>query len=152
MQIDMKINTRQATLNDIGQLATLFDKYRVFYQQKSDLTLAQKFLTMRIANNESIIFVAENLEQQLLGFTQLFPSFSSVSAKRTWTLNDLYVAVEHQQLGIGTQLLNYAKKHAQQTQSKGLFLQTAKTNTKAQKLYQSLGYQQQDYLGYFLTL
>ncbi|MBL4631869.1 MAG: GNAT family N-acetyltransferase [Paraglaciecola sp.] len=148
----MQIDIRQATLKDMTQLSALFDQYRVFYQQQSDLKLAQEFLTTRIEKAESIIFVAETQQQILLGFSQLYPSFSSVSAKRTWQLNDLYVQAEYQNLGIGTQLLNQVKAYAKHTGAKGVFLQTAKTNTGAQKLYQSLGYQAQDYLGYFLTV
>lgn len=149
------MNIKQAQLCDIKQLAGLFDQYRVFYQQKSNLKLAHNFLTARIAAVESIIFVAETQDKQekkLVGFTQLYPSFSSVSAQRTWVLNDLYVHVDYRNLGIGMKLLNRAKAHAEQTLAKGIFLQTAQTNLTAQKLYTSLGYQQQAYLGYFLSL
>ena len=146
------INTRQAELNDLNQLIRLFDQYRAFYQQKSDLALAEKFITKRFKKAESSMFIAETTQGKILGFCQLFPSFSSVSAKRTWILNDLYVLPEKQNSGIGTQLLNHAKEHAIHTSAKGIFLQTAATNTGAQKLYQSLGYKQEGYLGYFLTL
>ena len=99
----------------------MFDKYRVFYQQDSDLDLACSFLTTRLEKAESIIFVAETDQQQVLGLTQLFSRFSSVSAQRTWVLNDLYVLPENQGLGIGTHLLNQARKHATHTEAKGLF-------------------------------
>jgi len=36
----------------------LFDKYRVFYKQQSDIELARNFIQTRLDNNESVIFVA----------------------------------------------------------------------------------------------
>ncbi|WP_205964520.1 GNAT family N-acetyltransferase [Paraglaciecola marina] len=147
----MKIEIVQATLQDIEKLSVLFDNYRVFYKQTSDIKLAKAFLIDRISNQESVIFVAKGKSTQL-GFTQLYPSFSSVSANRTWILNDLYVLPEYQNLRIGSKLLNHAQQHAKQTLAKGIFLQTAKTNAGAQKLYKSKGYCKQDYISYFLAL
>lgn len=71
----------QATLSNLTELAILFDTYRQFYEQESDLTLAKNFLKQRIENNESVIFMAYD-DGKALGFTQLYPSFSSVSAQR----------------------------------------------------------------------
>lgn len=147
----MKINIKQATSPNIKELSVLFNEYRVFYQQESNLTLAETFLKSRITNQESVIFIAQS-ESNMLGFTQLFPSFSSVSAQATWILNDLYVLPEHRNLGIGSQLLKQAKTYAEQTHAKGIFLQTADTNIGAQKLYQSHGYQHQEFKGYFLAV
>ncbi|MEP1553119.1 MAG: GNAT family N-acetyltransferase [Paraglaciecola sp.] len=147
----MKIEIVQATLQDIEKLSILFDNYRIFYKQTSDIKLAKAFLIDRIANQESVIFVAKD-ESTQLGFTQLYPSFSSVSANHTWILNDLYVLPEYQNLRIGSKLLNHVQQHAKQTLAKGIFLQTAKTNIGAQRLYESHGYCQLHYLGYFLAL
>jgi len=82
--------TRKAQLADVQQLAELFDQYRIFYHKDSDIPAAEKFLTERIENNDSEIFVAEN-EGKLVGFVQLYPLFSSTRMKRYWLLNDLYV-------------------------------------------------------------
>src|SRR5687768_18492371 len=79
---------RKAKKKDIEQLAVLFDKYRIFYKQKSDVGKARSFLRKRMKRKESVIFVAEE-RKDLVGFTQLFPIFSSVSMQRTWLLNDL---------------------------------------------------------------
>ncbi len=137
------MEVRRAYLNDIEALAELFDAYRVFYGQPSDLSLAKSFLTARIAGNESVIFVAEK-NDTLLGFVQLYPSFSSVSAKRTWILNDLFVAEAHREQGVAKGLMEAAKTLALETAAKGLTLQTQRDNVHAQKLYESLGYVKSD--------
>ncbi len=114
----------------------LFDAYRQFYGQDSDIALAKEFLTVRVANNESVIFLAKNAEGKAVGFTQLYPSFSSVSARRIWILNDLFVTEDARGQGIGKALMNAAKQHAGQTFAKGLALSTQKENAGA-RLYTS---------------
>ena len=85
------MNIRQATLDDLGAIVPLFDGYRQFYGQPSDPALARSFLSERLIHHQSVVFIALDAQQQAIGFTQLFPSFSSVSAARIFILNDLFV-------------------------------------------------------------
>ena len=146
----MKVEIKQAQQQDLAQIAYLFDAYRVFYKQTSDYALALDFLTKRFDNKESVIFYAINQKGDYLGFTQLFPSFSSVSAQRSWILNDLFVSPNLRSSGIGTLLLNRAKEHAIQTHTKGIGLETSADNKRAQALYESLGYIKNSEFAYFL--
>jgi len=149
----MDIYVKQASLEDSKKVAQLFDAYRVFYQQKSDIDLAVDFISERIKNQESVIFTALDHKGNYLGFTQLYPSFSSVSAQRTWVLNDLFVANSARNLGVGRMLMNAAKNFALDTKAKSIALSTAMNNTNAQALYESLGYQKDnDYYHYALNL
>lgn len=137
------MNIRKSNQNDLNQLSQLFDAYRQFYQQAADITAAQQFLKERLRQNESVIFVAEE-SQNLVGFTQLFPSFSSVSMQRLWVLNDLYVAAEARKQGVAEALMAAAHDFAKETNSKGIILETDWDNVKAQKLYDKLGYEKQN--------
>ncbi|MGD1840615.1 MAG: GNAT family N-acetyltransferase [Thermonemataceae bacterium] len=130
---------RQATLQDMPQLVRLFDDYRVFYRQKSDLNTAETFLQERITKAESVIFVAE-IDNQLVGFTQLYPLFSSVRMKRLWLLNDLFVQPASRGKGISKQLINRAKQLAVETQAAGLTLETEQTNDIGNQLYPTVGF------------
>jgi len=130
---------RRAKKKDIGDLSVLFDKYRIFYKQKSDVDNARSFLKKRMKRKESVIFVAEERDE-LIGFTQLFPIFSSVSMKRTWLLNDLYVNERSRGIGAATKLLDAAKEFGAETRSKWLLLQTAADNFTAQKVYEKNGW------------
>jgi ribosomal protein S18 acetylase RimI-like enzyme len=134
---------RKADAKDLLKLSELFDGYRQFYQQPSDLAGAQAFIAERIKNHQSVIFVVES-NDQLLGFTQLFPSFSSVSMQRLWVLNDLFVASHARGQGVAEALMAAAKQLAEDTGSKGLVLETDLDNSQAQSLYEKLGYQKQD--------
>ena len=130
---------RRAKRKDIASLSVLFDKYRIFYKQRSDVENARTFLKKRMKRKESVIFVAEERDE-LIGFTQLFPIFSSVSMKRTWLLNDLYVNEKSRGIGAATKLLDAAKDFGAETKSKWLILQTAADNFAAQKLYEKNGW------------
>ncbi|MBB4823710.1 ribosomal protein S18 acetylase RimI-like enzyme [Sporosarcina luteola] len=130
----------QATLEDLDGLSNLFNQYRIFYEQDSDLEGAKDFLKERFAKEDSVIFVVK-ADGAYLGFTQLYPTFSSVSMKRVWILNDLFVEKEARKQGIGEMLLDKAKEYASDTDAKSISLSTAWDNHSAQKLYEKNGYQ-----------
>ena len=130
---------RRAKKKDIDELSILFDKYRIFYKQPSDITNARTFLKKRMKRKESVIFVAEERDE-LVGFTQLFPIFTSVGMKRTWLLNDLYVNERSRGMGVAAKLLEAAKEFGVETNSKWLLLQTAADNFTAQKVYEKNGW------------
>ena len=134
----MKI--RKIELNDIKNLSELFNDYRIFYEMESDLEGAKKFLLERIKNKESEIFVAENPENNLIGFVQMYPIFSSTRMKRLWLLNDLFVVENHRGLGVSVLLINKAKELCIETNSCGIVLETAKSNDIGNKLYPKAGF------------
>ncbi|KOO16744.1 acetyltransferase [Vibrio xuii] len=143
----------RATVEQLDLVADLFNQYRVFYGQKSDLKLAHHYINERIHNEESVIFLAVDVDGEALGFTQLYPSFSSVSAQRSWILNDLFVTESGRSGGVGRALMNAATQHAIETGANGLSLETAQDNVVAQSLYESLGYKKETaYLSYFLSV
>jgi ribosomal protein S18 acetylase RimI-like enzyme len=138
---------------DIDELTRLFDGYRMFYEQSSDLDLARSFVSERIEKNESTIFVSDSGDGSCCGFTQLFRSFSSVSARPIWILNDLFVEKTARKQGVGRMLMNKARDFARETAAKGILLETANTNVNAQALYESLDYRKNtDSFFYFLDL
>src|SRR6186997_1227388 len=138
---------RRAKKKDIDKLSMLFDKYRIFYKQSSNIDNARSFLKKRMKRKESVIFVAEE-RKELIGFTQLFPIFSSVSMKRTWLLNDLYVNEKARGMGVARKLLDAAKDFGAKTNSKWLILQTAADNFAAQKVYEKNGWERETDLFY----
>ena len=143
MKEQCKTVVRQATIADLDSLVPLFDAYRQFYRKPSDPVLARRFLVERFQHNESIIFIATNSEGSAVGFTQLFPSFSSVSAGRVFILNDLFVSVENRRQGVAASLLRAAKDFGQRIGVVRLTLSTEVTNSEAQALYESLGWLKQ---------
>ena len=139
----------QAHIEHLEDVAPLFNSYRIFYKQDSDIISAKQFLKERILNNESIIYIAY-IEKKAVGFTQLYPLFSSVSMKSMYLLNDLYVKSNYRGKGIGEALINKAKTLCESEHNKGLALQTA-VNNPAQKLYERLGFVKDHDLYYYWT-
>jgi ribosomal protein S18 acetylase RimI-like enzyme len=131
-------------IEDIHQLekvVPLFDAYRQFYKQSSDPSAAQKFLTNVFNDNTSILLVAyDKQKNEAIGFTQLYPMFSSVAMKKHWVLNDLYVKTEYRNQGIARLLIDAVHKFAIESGGDRITLKTEKTNTIAKHLYDELGY------------
>jgi ribosomal protein S18 acetylase RimI-like enzyme len=145
---------RQAGPADVDAVAPLFDAYRQFYQQPSDPALARGFIAERLARAESVIFLAER-DGQAVGFVQLYPLFSSTAARprRLWLLNDLFVSPSARGSGVARALMDRARRLGEETGAAGLELATARSNAPAQRLYESLGWQQDElFLRYELGL
>lgn len=122
----------------------LFDKYRVFYKADSNLDLATSFVQQRLDNRESVIFVALNEAGEPVGFTQLYPSFSSLRTVRNWILNDLYVEETYRKQGVGEKLIRQAMDFGQSQGAKSIELSTAVDNFRAQRLYEHIGFIRQE--------
>ena len=158
----MEIVIRQANLSDLSEVSRLFNEYRMFYGQHSDLEACTCFIQERIRNNESLIFIAEWKEQRretlaaataidekeresaitTVGLVQIYPSFSSVSMGPIWIINDLYVDSYYRQQGIGRKLMQAVMKQANEHQILRITLSTGLSNERAQALYTSEGYTQ----------
>jgi GNAT superfamily N-acetyltransferase len=137
----------KAELQHIPDLIPLFDDYRMFYTQVSDYTKAKTFLTERIMNKQSIIYIAY-VDEHAVGFTQLYPLFSSVSLQPMYLLNDLFIEDNYRNQGIGKLLIDETKALCQKHNHKGLAIQTASDNP-AQHLYERLGFKKDPDLHFF---
>jgi len=149
---DASFTILQAGHEHLDVLTPLFDAYRVFYEQPSDLEAARNYLWERLSRLESVVFLAMEGDKGL-GFSQLYPSFASVSLGRVWILYDLYVAPDARRQGIGRALMERAREFAYATGAVGMELTTAIDNRPGQALYESLGWvRDEEFFYYELTL
>ncbi|MDH3652391.1 MAG: GNAT family N-acetyltransferase [Saprospiraceae bacterium] len=125
----------RAGIQDLETLTALFEDYRVFYRQPTNWEGSRKFLAERIGGNESTIYLALDEQDKGIGFTQLYPLFSSTRIGRLWLLNDLFVKPAHRGRGISILLIERAKKLARETKALGIILETEKTNKIGNQLY-----------------
>jgi GNAT superfamily N-acetyltransferase len=147
------LTVRRAQLADVHAVAPLFDAYRQFYGKPADLECAQAFITERLASGDSTVFLAQDCQRGPVGFVQLYPSFSSVSAGRVFVLNDLFVAPEARRGNVARSLMHAAAQFARGKGALRLSLSTAKTNERAQALYESEGWvRDEQYYYYSLAL
>lgn len=134
------VQIRKATISDLEELTSLFDGYRQFYGRTSDLNIAHSFLLQRFSKRQSVIFLAEEKDDNFVGFTQLFPSFSSVSAAQIFILNDLFVVPSARRRGVASALINAAADFAREAGAIRLSLSTGVSNKEAQALYEKSGW------------
>jgi len=142
----------QASSEHLEEVSKLFDQYRMFYKSSSDYEAARRFLKERFEKRDSTIFVA-SIGRYTVGFIQLYPSFSSVSMKRVWILNDLFVDEDYRGNGVAKSLMSAAENFARETGSVRIVLATQISNVAAQSLYESRGYaKDEEFYHYALRL
>lgn len=137
---------RKATIEDLDQLTTLFDKYLVFYRKPSNYEKHKSYLKERIENNEAIIFLAFDDENKAIGFALIYSTFSSLLLNKILILNDLYINSSIRNNGIGEQLILKTIELAKEFDSNLIRLRTAKSNNIAQGLYHKMGFIRDEYL------
>jgi len=137
---------------DVSRAAPLFAAYREFYGQPYDLEAATDFLTQRLERGESIVLIALDGENPV-GFTQIYPSFSSTRLAPIWILNDLFVGESARGGGAVDALLDTAANLGSDAGAISIELATAHTNLRAQSVYARHGYQiDEHYLHYEKSL
>lgn len=137
-----KIEIKRIDENEANLVVGLFNQYRIFYGKFSDLGMAKAFIDARLENNESVIFVALD-ENKPVGFTQLYPKYSSVRLIKNWILNDLFVDPDYRKQGIGEKLIKTVMDFAKGQGSTYVQLETAVDNFTAQSLYEQIGFVKQ---------
>ena len=135
---------REARSPDLPALGRLFDEYRQFYKLPTDAERATEYITARLAAGDSVVLVAADESEQLLGFTQLYPTWCSLLAGPVYVLYDLYVPPRARRHGVARALLEAAADRARRDGKLRMTLSTAKTNVSAQALYESLGWERDD--------
>ena len=133
------MNFYEATESDIEGIVDLFDAYRMFYNQPANRVAAHSFIEDRLKVKDSVIFVAKDI-MDYIGFVQLYPTFSSISMKKAWILNDLYVVDTARRQGAAQRLIEMAIGLCEKTEAAYLTLETASSNVHAKKLYEKNGF------------
>nr|WP_295377843.1 GNAT family N-acetyltransferase [Pseudoxanthomonas sp.] len=147
----MTISISRAGPADLDALALLFDAYRQFYGQPSDVAAARDWLRSRLRVGESMVLVARR-GADMVGFVQLYPMFSSVRLARTWILNDLYVLPTNRRGGVARALMDAAADFARADGAAGISLETARDNAAARALYRAAGWHEDATQWYSLAL
>lgn len=129
-----------ATLNHLDEFAELFNDYRIFYRQPSDLERGKSFLKDRISNQETVTFLIK-VNEQYVGFAQLYSLFHYKALQRQWLLSDLFVNPNFRGLGLSIALIDRCKQYCAETDACGLLLETEKTNEIGNNLYPKCGFE-----------
>ncbi|WP_262287011.1 N-acetyltransferase [Micromonospora sp. MA102] len=135
------VDIKRIGLDAVDEVTELFLGYLEFYKRPSGPEAARAFLMERLKRDESIILAARmEGEPALLGFAQVYRSFSSVSMAPVWILNDLFVSPHARRLGVGRALVRMVVDLARSAGAARVILSTDESNTSAQTLYESEGF------------
>jgi GNAT superfamily N-acetyltransferase len=146
MSINLKI--RHATIQDLPKIVPLFDSYREYFNQPKNPVEVEKFLFDKFERLESVIFLAEH-QNEIIGFAQLYPIFSSLSLKRVWLLNDFFVSEAYRKNGVGKKLFAQVKDYTYLTKSKGIELSVEHSNSKAWEFWERQGFKLDEEFRYY---
>jgi ribosomal protein S18 acetylase RimI-like enzyme len=138
------VQVRQAVLADLARVTPLFDHYRQFQGQASDLAACEQFLRARLDHGETVLFLA-CVGDQPLGLAQLYPIHSSVSLRRVFILNDLFVHAAGRRRGVAVALLDAVEAYAVSMGASSLRLNVTRDNVSAQALYEARQWQRDDH-------
>ncbi|WP_199906906.1 GNAT family N-acetyltransferase [Aeromicrobium chenweiae] len=130
----------RATLEDVLEAAQLFAAYREFHGEPNDVAAAEAFLAARLARGESVVLLAVD-EDEVVGFAQVYPTFSSTRLAPVWVLNDLFVVEHARGTGAADELLHTVAALAADAGAVSVGLSTAHANERAQAVYVRHGYQ-----------
>lgn len=143
-----ELTIRQATIPDLPKIVAMFDSYREYFGQQKDPAAVEQFLFEKFERLESVIYMAQ-LQDEIIGFAQLYPVFSSLTLQRVWLLNDFFIAEDFRGSGVGTQLFSTVKEFTLLTKSKGIELSVEHTNKKAWTFWEKQGFKMDEEFRYY---
>jgi GNAT superfamily N-acetyltransferase len=138
-----KVEIVRATAEDVAAIVPLFDAYRKFFAGHSDTAESSRFVAERFAGGDSVIFAAREGEA-LVGFTQLYPLWSSWYCRRLWFLSDLYVVQSARGRGLGARLIGRTIEHAHETKALSILVELPRREPHLTAFYAKLGFEQDD--------
>ncbi|MCF2446544.1 GNAT family N-acetyltransferase [Dyadobacter sp. CY345] len=141
---------KHCQLTDLPKLSLIFDEYRVHFKQESNLEASTIFLRERIENKQAVVFAAiDEDSNDMMGFTLLYPMYTSLKIKSTWTLNDMFITEKYRKFGVATRLLEKVEEFGAETNAQWITLKTGVENTKAQALYEKFGFKKDEGCYYY---
>jgi ribosomal protein S18 acetylase RimI-like enzyme len=137
---------------DLADLLPLMRGYCDFYgvQPSDQELLAMSRALIADREREGLQLIARDASGDAVGFATIFWSWSTLSASRNGVMNDLFVAAQARRSGIGEALIAACLERCRAHGAGSLVWQTALENARAQRLYDRLGAQREQWLDYSL--
>lgn len=138
---------------DLGDLLPLLRAYCDFYEvQPTDATLlALCRALIADPDREGLQLLARDDAGRAIGFATVFWSWSTLSAARLATMNDLYVDPRARGTGVADALIAACRERARDYGAAALAWQTAKDNLRAQRVYERVGAERSEWIDYGLA-
>jgi GNAT superfamily N-acetyltransferase len=156
----MSFTIARTAEGDLPELLDLMRGYCAFYEESAGIAqpsdealLALSRALLADPEREGVQLIAWSDEDGTpLGFASIFWTWSTLSAARVATMNDLYVAPAARGTGLADALIAACQDEARKHGAARLSWSTALDNLRAQKVYDRVGGQRSEWLDYDLTV
>ena len=145
----VKLKIRRADKSEVGIIAD-FQQKMAWETEK--LELREDVLTAGVKavfedSNKGLYFVAEQ-DGNVVASLMITYEWSDWRNGTVWWIQSVYVLPTFRGQGVFKQMYLHLKEHVMQSELRGLRLYVDKTNTAAQKVYDSIGMTQEHYAMY----
>lgn len=139
--------------DEFEELLPLIAAYQRFYEaEKIDEERNRAFFRRFLAPSEDGLLLGARSEGQLVGYACLYWHFSSLQARETVLMNDLFVAQDSRGAGVGRALIEASAEVARERGAPHLEWSTAPDNKTAQRLYDTTGADRSEWFSYELRV
>ena len=140
------------TESALRELLPLMRGYCDFYavEPADESLLAMSRTLLADPESEGVQLIARDDEGRAIGFATIFWTWSTSSAARIGTMNDLYVAPEGRGSGAAEALIRACVDRCRERGAVRLEWQTALDNRRAQAVYERVGGKRERWLDYSL--
>jgi GNAT superfamily N-acetyltransferase len=142
------------TESDLPDLLPLMRGYCEFYEVgPTDDALIAMSRALIESPGEGVQLIARDDDGAAVGFATIFWTWQTLSASRLGVMNDLFVSEQARGGGIADALIAECTERCRQHGATDLAWQTAKTNERAQAVYDRVGAERDDrWLDYSLSV
>jgi GNAT superfamily N-acetyltransferase len=140
------------TEEDLPDLLPLVRAYCDFYEvaPSDDQLIALSRALIADPDREGFQLIARDSSGRAVGFATVFWTWSTLSAAREATMNDLFVHSDARGSGLADALIEECRKRARRRDAVSLNWQTAKDNLRAQAVYERVGAKRSEWIDYSL--
>jgi GNAT superfamily N-acetyltransferase len=148
-----EIEIRAVSPEEYEELLPMIAAYQAFYEAADiDEARNREFFRRFVAPSEVGMLLAAREHGRLVGYACLYWHFTSVDARETVLMNDLFVDSDERGRGIGRALIEASAEVARDRGAANLQWATAPDNHTAQRLYDSMTSNRDEWVEYELDL
>lgn len=115
--MDKKLLVQSISEKYIDQFVIVVDEYRKFCGFNLSPEATKGFFKNLHKENKAATFIAISEEYEIMGFINLYPSYSTLSLRKIWILNDLGVSSRFRRLGVAQALIKKSIEFAKESGS-----------------------------------
>lgn len=143
---------QRVVASDLDDLLPLMQAYCRFngVRRSDESLLAISRALIADPDREGVQVLARNASGEAIGFATLVWTWATWAGGRVGIMGDLFVAAPARRAGCGRALVEACRRDCRRVGAVGLTWTTAKENTAARSLYESLGASSREWIDYWL--